>query len=47
MGTISHGRIDWLVDNGAYKHMNGYKESFVNMYEHDFPHKLKLGDDYQ
>ena len=27
--------------------MMGYKESFVNMSEHESPHKLKLGDDYQ
>ena len=24
-----------------------YKESFVNLFEHDSPHKVKLGDDYQ
>ena len=27
--------------------MTGYKESFVNMFEHESPHKVKLGDDYQ
>ena len=27
--------------------MMGYKESFVNMSEHESPHKVKLGDDYQ
>ena len=27
--------------------MTRYKESFVNMYQHDSPHKVKLGDDYQ
>ena len=27
--------------------MIGYKGSFVNMYEHESPHKVKLGDDYQ
>ena len=47
MGTISHGRNDWLVDSGASKHITGYKESFVNMSEYDSPHKVKLGDDYQ
>ena len=47
IGTISHGSNDWLVDNGASKHMTGYKEPFVNMSEHDSPHKVKLGDDYQ
>ena len=38
---------DWLVDSGASKHMTRYKESFVNMAEHESPHKVKLGDDYQ
>ena len=47
IGTISHGSNDWLVDSGASKHMMGYKESFVNMSEHESPHKVKLGDDYQ
>ena len=28
-------------------HIIGYKESFVNMFEHESPHKVKLGDDYQ
>ena len=27
--------------------MTRYKESFVNMYEYDSPHKVKLGDDYR
>ena len=46
-GTISHGSNDWLIDNGASKNMMGFKESFVKLSEHDSPHKLKLGDDYQ
>ena len=37
----------WLVDSGASKHMTGYKESFINMSEHESPHKVKLGDNYQ
>ena len=45
-GTISH-ESDWLVDSGASKHMLGCKELFINMFEHDLPHKAKLGDDYQ
>ena len=45
--TISHGSNDWLVDSGASKHMTENKESFVNMSEHEFPHKVKLGHDYQ
>ena len=27
--------------------MTRYKESFVNMFEHGSPDKVKLGDDYQ
>ena len=27
--------------------MTGYKESFINLLEHESPHKVKLGDDYQ
>ena len=46
-GTISHRSNDWLVDSGVSKHVTGCKESFVNMSEHDSPHKVKLGDDYQ
>ena len=47
IGTISHGINDWLVYSGASKHMTRYKGSFVNMFEHESPHKVKLGDDYQ
>ena len=27
--------------------MTGFKESFMNLSEHESPHKVKLGDDYQ
>ena len=27
--------------------MKGYKESFINLSEHESPQKVKLGDDYQ
>ena len=27
--------------------MMGYKESFLNIFEHESPHKVKLGDDHQ
>ena len=47
MGNITHGRNDWLIDSGASKHMTGFKESFVKLPEHESPHKVKLGDDYQ
>ena len=46
-GTITHGSNDWLIDSGASKHMMGFKESFVKLSEHESPHKVKLGDDYQ
>ena len=45
--TVPHGSNDWLIDSGASKHMTGFKDSFVNLYEHESPHKVKLGDDYQ
>ena len=47
IGTISYISNYWPVDSGASKHITRYKESFVNMYEDDAPHKVKLGDDYQ
>ena len=46
-GTITHGSNDWLIDSGASKHMTRFKESFVKLSEHESPHKVKLGDDYQ
>ena len=46
-GTISHGSNDWLIGSGASKHMKGFKESFVKRSEHESPHKVKLGDEYQ
>ena len=45
--TITHGSNDWLIDSGDSKHMTGFKESFVKLSEHESPHKVKLGDDYQ
>ena len=46
-GTIAHGSNDWIIYSGASKHMTGFKESFVKLSEHESPHKVKLGDDYQ
>ena len=37
MGTITHGNNDWFIDNGASKHMMGFKESFVKLSEHESP----------
>ena len=47
MGTLTHGSKDWLIDSGASKYMKRFKESSVKLSEHESPHKLKLGDDYQ
>ena len=47
MGTVTHGSKDWLIDSGASKHMKSFKESFEKISEHNSPHKVKLGDDYQ
>ena len=47
MGNITHRSNDSLIDIGASKHMIGFKESFVKLSEHESPHKVKLGDDYQ
>jgi len=46
-GNITHGSNDCLIDSGASKHMTGFKESFVRLSEHESPHKVQLGDDYQ
>ena len=45
--TVTHGSKYWLIDSGASKHMTGFRESFVKLSEHNSPHKVKLGDDYQ
>ena len=44
--NVTHGSNDFLIDSGASKHMTGFKESFVNISEHESPQKVKLGDDY-
>ena len=45
--NITNGSDDWIIDSGASKHMTRFKESFVKLSEHESPHKVKLGDDYQ
>ena len=40
MGTITHGRKEWLIDSGDSKHMTGFKESFEKLSEHNSPHKV-------
>ena len=47
MGTVTHGSKDWLIDSGASNLMTRFKECFVKLSEHNSPHKVKLGDDYQ
>ena len=46
-GTVTPGSNDWLIESRASKNMMGFKESFVKLSEHESPHKVKLGDDYQ
>ena len=46
-GTVTHGSKDWIIESGASKQMTGFKESFENLSEHNSPHKVKLGNDYQ
>ena len=46
-GTITHGSNDLIIDSGDSKNKIGFKESFVKLSEHESPHKVKLGDDYQ
>ena len=36
-----------LLTVTASKHMTGFKEYFLKLSEHNSPHKVKLGDDYQ
>ena len=47
IGNITHGCNGWIIDSGASKNMKIFKESFVKLLEHESPHKVKLGDDYQ
>ena len=46
-GNITHGSDDWIIDSGASKHMTRFKEYFMRLSEHESPHKVKLGHDYQ
>ena len=47
MGTVTHGSKCWLIDNGSSKNMTRFKKYFVKLSEHNSPHKVKLGDNYQ
>ena len=44
IGTVTHGSKDWIINSGASKHMTCFKESFEKLFEHNSPHKVKLGD---
>ena len=47
MGTVTHGRNDWVIYSGASKHKMRFKEYFLKLSKHESPKKVKLGDDYQ
>ena len=47
IGTVTHGNDTWLVDNGASKHMIGFKDYLSTLIERESHQKVKLGDDYQ
>ena len=46
-GTITHGNDRSLVDSGASKCMNGYKDYLTDLIEKESHQKVKLGDEYQ
>ena len=46
MGTVTHGSKDWLIES-ELSHMTRFKEYFMKISEHNSPHKVKLGDDYE
>ena len=46
-GTVTHDNDTWLVDNGASKHITGYKHYLSTLIERQSHQKVKLGDDYQ
>ena len=35
------------LEESSLSYLTGFKESFVKLSEHESPHKVKLGDDYQ
>jgi hypothetical protein len=43
--TVITGLRTWLVDNGASKHMTGYKEILSNFKKKSFAEQVELGDD--
>ena len=45
--SVSPGNDTWLINNGASKHMTGFKESLSCLEQNESPHKVMLGDDSQ
>jgi hypothetical protein len=43
--SVSMGPKTWLVDNGASKHMTGYKEILSYFETKHFVEQVKLGDE--
>ena len=43
-GTITDVEHIWLIDNGASRHMNGFKDSISNVRRKRFHIKVELGD---
>ena len=44
-GTITKSEEIWLINNGASKHMTGFKQNLANYRDKKFNVKVELGDD--
>jgi hypothetical protein len=44
-GTITKSEEIWLIDNGASRHMTGFKQNLANYQDKKFKAKVELGDD--
>jgi hypothetical protein len=44
-GAVTKSKEIWLVDNGASKHMTGFKLNLVNYRDKKFNVKVELGND--
>jgi hypothetical protein len=42
--SVNYDDETWLVDNGASKHMTGFKDSLSNLSKKDSSHRVRLGD---
>jgi hypothetical protein len=45
-GSISKSSEIWLVDNGASRHMTGYRSALTDLSERVSSQTVELGDDY-